>query len=171
MAIEKSLYALPTGLPEEGIEVDIEIEQVDDEEPVVEIEIGGSSFDANLADEMPEADLQEIADDILDMIRIDKNSRKDWERTYVEGLELLGLKLEDRTEPWEGACGVYHPILSESVVKFQSETIIETFPPKRSCKDQDHRQDHEGKRGRRRPCQRGHELRTDGEDGRVPLRA
>ena len=129
MAIEKSLYALPTGLPEEGIEVDIEIEQVDDEEPVVEVEIGTSNFDANLAEEMPEADLQELADDILDLIRIDKNSRKDWERTYVEGLELLGLKLEDRTEPWEGACGVYHPILSESVVKFQSETIIETFPP------------------------------------------
>jgi hypothetical protein len=129
MAIEKSLYALPTGLSEGGIEVDIEIEQVDDEEPVIEVEIGTSNFDANLAEEMPEADLQELADDILDLIRIDKNSRKDWERTYVEGLELLGLKLEDRTEPWEGACGVYHPILSESVVKFQSETIIETFPP------------------------------------------
>jgi hypothetical protein len=129
MAIEKSLYALPTGLPEEGIEVDIEIEQVDDEEPVIEVEIGESGFDVNLAEEMPEADLQEIADDILDMIRIDKNSRKDWERTYKEGLELLGLKMEERTEPWEGASGVYHPILSESVVKFQSETIIETFPP------------------------------------------
>lgn len=129
MAIEKSLYALPTGLPEGGIEVDIEIEQVDDEEPVIEVEIGSSDFDANLAEEMPEGDLQLLADDILDMIRIDKNSRKDWERTYVEGLELLGLKLEERTEPWEGACGVYHPILSESVVKFQSETIIETFPP------------------------------------------
>ena len=129
MAIEKSLYALPTSLPEGGIEVDIEIEQVDDEEPVVEVEIGSSDFDANLAEEMPEGDLQLLADDILDMIRIDKNSRKDWERTYVEGLELLGLRLEERTEPWEGACGVYHPILSESVVKFQSETIIETFPP------------------------------------------
>ena len=129
MAIEKSLYALPTGLPEGGIEVDIEIEQVDDEEPVIEVEIGESGFDVNLAEEMPEADLQEIADDILDMIRIDKNSRKDWERTYKEGLELLGLKMEERTEPWEGASGVYHPILSESVVKFQSETIIETFPP------------------------------------------
>jgi hypothetical protein len=129
MAIEKSLYALPTGLPEGGIEVDIEIEQVDDEEPVIEVEIGESGFDVNLAEEMPEADLQEIADDILDLIRIDKNSRKDWERTYKEGLELLGLKMEERTEPWEGASGVYHPILSESVVKFQSETIIETFPP------------------------------------------
>jgi len=129
MAIEKSLYALPTGLPEGGIEVDIEIEQVDDEEPVIEVEIGTSNFDVNLAEEMPEADLQEIGDDILDMIRIDKNSREDWERTYKEGLELLGLKMEERTEPWEGASGVYHPILSESVVKFQSETIIETFPP------------------------------------------
>jgi hypothetical protein len=130
MTIEKSLYAMPTGIPQDvDFEVDIEVSQVNDEEPVIEVEVGTAGFDANLADEMPEGDLQEVADDILDMIRIDKNSRKDWERTYKEGLELLGLKMEDRTEPWEGACGVYHPILSESVVKFQSETIIETFPP------------------------------------------
>jgi hypothetical protein len=130
MAIEKSLYAMPTGIPQDvDFEVDIEVSQVNDEEPVIEVEVGTAGFDANLADEMPEGDLQEVADDILDMIRIDKNSRKDWERTYKEGLELLGLRIDDRTEPWEGACGVYHPILSESVVKFQSETIIETFPP------------------------------------------
>ena len=130
MAIEKSLYAMPTGIPQDvDFEVDIEVSQVNDEEPVIEVEVGTAGFDANLADEMPEGDLQEVADDILDMIRIDKNSRKDWERTYKEGLELLGLRIDDRTEPWDGACGVYHPILSESVVKFQSETIIETFPP------------------------------------------
>ena len=130
MAIEKSLYAMPTGIPQDvDFEVDIEVSQVDDEEPVIEIDVSSAGFDANLADEMPEGDLQEVSEDILDMIRIDKNSRKDWERTYKEGLELLGLRIDDRTEPWEGACGVYHPILSESVVKFQSETIIETFPP------------------------------------------
>jgi hypothetical protein len=130
MAIEKSLYAMPTGIPQDvDFEMDIEVSQVNDEEPVIEVEVGTAGFDANLADEMPEGDLQEVADDILDMIRIDKNSRKDWERTYKEGLELLGLRIDDRTEPWDGACGVYHPILSESVVKFQSETIIETFPP------------------------------------------
>ena len=130
MAIEKSLYAMPTGIPQDvDFEVDIEVSQVNDEEPVIEIDVSSAGFDANLADEMPEGDLQEVSEDILDMIRIDKNSRKDWERTYKEGLELLGLRIDDRTEPWEGACGVYHPILSESVVKFQSETIIETFPP------------------------------------------
>jgi len=62
------------------------------------------------------------------MVKTDMQSRKDWERTYREGLQLLGLKIDDRTEPWEGACGVYHPILAESVVKFQAETILETFP-------------------------------------------
>ena len=64
----------------------------------------------------------------MDMVKTDMQSRKDWERTYREGLQLLGLKIDDRTEPWEGACGVYHPILAESVVKFQAETILETFP-------------------------------------------
>jgi hypothetical protein len=58
----------------------------------------------------------------------DVSSRKDWVQTYVDGLELLGMKLEDRTEPWPGACGVYHPLLTESVVKFQAETMMETFP-------------------------------------------
>ena len=133
MAIEKSLYELPQGLekfaPEEpGIELEIEIEAEEGEEPAVEVEIEVKGFDANLADEIPEADLQEIADDILDLIQTDLDSRKEWEKTYKEGIDLLGLNIEERTEPWDGACGVYHPILSESVVKFQAETILETFP-------------------------------------------
>ena len=133
MAIEKSLYEMPEGMdkfaPEEpGIELEIEIEAEEGEEPAVEVEIEVKGFDANLADEMPEADLQEIADDILDLIQTDLDSRKEWEKTYKEGIDLLGLNIEERTEPWEGACGVYHPILSESVVKFQAETILETFP-------------------------------------------
>lgn len=128
MAIEKTLYNLPEGIPQDAIEMEIEIEQVNDEEPTVEVEIKLPSFDANLAEEIPEADLESISSDIQDMIRNDLSSRKDWERTYKEGLELLGLKIEDRTEPWDGACGVFHPILSESVVRFQAETILETFP-------------------------------------------
>jgi hypothetical protein len=128
MAIEKTLYTLPEGIPQDAIEMEIEIEQINDEEPTVEVEVSLPSFDANLADEIPEADLEGISSDILEMIGNDLSSRKDWERTYKEGLELLGLKIEDRTEPWDGACGVFHPILSESVVRFQAETILETFP-------------------------------------------
>ena len=134
MAIEKSLYEMPQGLEEleqeapEGLEIEIEMEQEDGEEPTVEVEIREIGFDQNLAEEIPESDLQSISEDIMDMVKTDMQSRKEWERTYKEGLELLGLKIDDRTEPWDGACGVYHPILAESVVKFQAETILETFP-------------------------------------------
>lgn len=132
MAIEKSLYEMPQGIEEEsapeGLEIEIEVEQEDGEEPTVEVEIREIGFNENLAEEIPEADLQSISDDIMDMVKTDMQSRKEWERTYKEGLELLGLKIDDRTEPWDGACGVYHPILAESVVKFQAETILETFP-------------------------------------------
>jgi hypothetical protein len=131
--MEKSLYQLPPGIealtetaPE--VEIEIEMEQEDGEEPVVEIEVNLASFDENLAESMDEGALQLVSEEILSFIQDDLTSRKDWEKTYKEGLSLLGLKIDERTEPWDGACGVYHPILSESVVKFQSETILETFP-------------------------------------------
>lgn len=129
--MEKSLYSLPTGIEVEAQvapEVEIEIEMEGGDEPAVEIEVTLPSFDENLAEKMPEGDLQLIAEELLQFIQDDLTSRKDWERTYKEGLDLLGLRIDERTEPWDGACGVYHPILSESVVKFQSETILETFP-------------------------------------------
>ena len=134
MAIEKSLYELPEGITAEDmaapeLEIEIEVEKEEEgDEPVVEIEIKESDFNANLAEEMDEGELQQVSEDILDLIKQDINSRKEWERTYKDGLELLGLRVDERTEPWDGACGVYHPILAESVVKFQSETILETFP-------------------------------------------
>jgi len=135
--IEKSLYQAPVGLDsilEEPIEIEIE------DPKSVSIEMGGmeieiepapetaEDFDANLAEYMSEGELTEIAGDLLGDFEDDVSARKDWIQTYVDGLELLGMKLEDRTEPWEGACGVYHPLLSEALVKFQSETIMETFP-------------------------------------------
>ena len=129
--MEKSLYSLPTGIEVEAQiapDVEIEIDMEGGDEPVVEIEVNLPSFDENLAEKMPEGDLQLIAEELLQFIQDDITSRKDWERTYKEGLDLLGLRIDERTEPWDGACGVYHPILSESVVKFQSETILETFP-------------------------------------------
>ena len=88
-------------------------------------------FYANLADEIAEEDpdtLDAIASDLLKDFETDLSSRKDWLQTYADGLELLGLKIETRTEPWAGACGVYHPLLAEALVKFQSETVMETLP-------------------------------------------
>lgn len=131
MGIEKSLYSMPQGLgamATPDLEIEIAMEQEDGDEPAVEIEIGNPKFEKNLAEDMDEGDLQLLSDEILDMIQGDLDSRKEWEKTYKEGLELLGLQIDERTEPWDGACGVYHPILAESVVRFQSETILETFP-------------------------------------------
>jgi hypothetical protein len=131
MGIEKSLYSMPQGLgalDTPDLEIEIAMEQEDGEEPTIEVEIGSPKFEKNLAEDMDEGDLQLLSDEILDMIQGDLDSRKEWEKTYKEGLELLGLQIDERTEPWDGACGVYHPILAESVVRFQSETILETFP-------------------------------------------
>ena len=96
-------------------EVDVEMEQ----EP---------GFDANLAEYMDEADMASLVADLLDDFNNDKNARKEWESTYIDGLDLLGLKIEERSEPWQGACGVYHPMLTEAAIRFQSEMISETFP-------------------------------------------
>ena len=138
MAIEKSLDQLED---ETNIEVDeatpvIEIEIEGNEDGEIEIEIKEPTFEENLAEELDAKELLSIADEVLENIRIDMDSRKDWERTYADGIRLLGLKMEERTEPWDGACGVYHPILSEAVVKFQSETSLSTFPPSGPVKTQ-----------------------------------
>ena len=139
MAIEKALYQAPVGidaLAEQ--EPDMEIEIVDPESVTIgidglEIQIEpeeetAEDFDANLAEYMSEGELTEICGDLIGDFDSDISSRKDWIQTYVDGLELLGLKIEERSEPWEGACGVYHPLMSEAVVKFQAETMMSTFP-------------------------------------------
>ena len=135
MSIDKAMYAAPQGLPDlEGPDVEIEIvdpEEVDVKIGEMEIQMGGEEiedFDANLAEYLPESVLLQIASELLEDFQSDIDSRRDWIQTYVDGLELLGLKIEERSEPWEGACGVYHPVLAEAVIKFQSETIMETFP-------------------------------------------
>lgn len=130
MAIDKSLYEAPMGLgaldeespdvevilpDEEGIEVDVSVEEEE-------------GFDDNLAEYMSESDLQSLASDLLGDVDDDIDARKEWLTTYIDGLKLLGLKNEERMEPWAGACGVTHPLLMEAAVKFQSETIMETFP-------------------------------------------
>ena len=137
MAIDKALYQAPMGLPEEDDAEGIEVEIVDPEAvnisgPGFAIELakveGEEDFSSNLAEDMDDGSLQSLASDLADDIDNDKGSRKEWEKMYVEGIKLLGLQIEERTEPWNGACGVFHPMLAEAVVRFQSETITETFP-------------------------------------------
>jgi hypothetical protein len=139
MAIDKALNQAPLGLSEmvEDMEPAIEIEIEDPEsvsikagdlEIVLEKEDMDDEFNENLAENLDDDVLTELAGDLIGEYQSDIDSRKDWVQTYVDGLELLGLKIEERTEPWPGACGVYHPLLSEAIVKFQSETIMETFP-------------------------------------------
>ena len=95
---------------------------------MIEKEKEEDGFNDNLAEKMDAKELATLAEDLCSDFEDDISSRKDWMQTYVDGLDLLGLKVEDRTEPWPGACGVYHPLLTEAVVKFQAETIMETFP-------------------------------------------
>jgi len=151
MAIDKSIAQAPKGILDmlelEGAgEPDLEIE-IEDPESIkigmdgLEIEIEKApetdeDFGANLAEYMSEGDLAELTGDLVGDFEGDIASRKDWIQAYVDGLELLGLKIEERTEPWPGACGVYHPLLSEALVKFQSETMMETFPAQGPVKTQ-----------------------------------
>jgi len=145
MAIEKGLYAAPEGLDdvmefEEGESAELEIEIVDPEivtlsDGSMEItiipdanEVDMMAFDANLAEGLDENTLQGLSQDLLGLIDADIDSRKDWADTFVKGLDVLGFKYEERTDPWEGACGVYSTVLAEAAIRFQAETMSETFP-------------------------------------------
>jgi len=142
MAIDKSLYEAPQGLDaldemnNSTPELEIEIEDPEsvtiglDGKPILEFtqEEAEDDFNTNLAEEMDDTLLQSLASELTSDYEDDVASRKDWLQTYVDGLELLGLKIEERTEPWPGACGVYHPLLAEALVKFQAETMMSTFP-------------------------------------------
>ena len=139
-SIDKGLYAAPLGIEDEDLSAPpLEIE-IEDPESVtigmgdIEIELSpgkedtDEEFDANLAEFMDASALDSLGSELVSNFTKDIGDRKDWIQTYVDGLKLLGLKYEDRTEPWQGACGVFHPMLTESVVRFQSEGIMETFP-------------------------------------------
>ena len=140
--VDKSVYQAPMGLdqdpqnPEtEALSIEIENPEsvtLDDGSMEITItpgkEVDDDEFNVNLAEDMDEGQLTELSGDLLGEYEADVNSRKDWLTTYVDGLELLGLKVEDRTEPWPGACNVYHPLMTEALVKFQAETMMETFP-------------------------------------------
>jgi len=134
--LDKALYSNVPQL--NTVEPDIEIEVEDPED--VKVGIGGieidlmphhelsDDFDANLAEEMDEGELQSLAGKLIEEVDEDVHSRKDWAETYVKGLEVLGMKYEERTEPWNGACGVFSTVLTEAAIRFQAETITETFP-------------------------------------------
>lgn len=141
MAIEKGLYAAPMGIEEEMMdapESELEIEIVNPDmvtlaDGSVEITIipgkeVDDEFNANLAEEMEEGELESLASDLLGLVDADVNSRKDWADTYVKGLDVLGFKYEQRTEPWQDACGVYSTVLAEAAIRFQAEAMSETFP-------------------------------------------
>lgn len=118
-----------------GPDIEIAIENPDDVEigidgVVIDLmpEMDEETFDANLAEFMDDSALQSLASDLIDLVDADINSRKDWVDSFVKGLEVLGMKYEERTEPWSGACGVYSTLLTEAAVRFQAEMITETFP-------------------------------------------
>lgn len=133
--IDKALYQAPLGMDAAPDLSEIEIEIVPEGESdlselledAAEAPEAGE-FGENLAETLEEGEIQSMLSDLDEEIDGDKGSRKDWEKTYTEGLKLLGLQYEDRTEPWAGASGVFHPMITEAVVRFQSEAITETFP-------------------------------------------
>lgn len=127
--VDKGLYQAPAGLPEaDGQSIEIEVVADGATEPAADEAEPEQAFDDNLAETLAPSVLQTIASELANDIENDRMSRKDWEKTYTEGLKLLGLQYEERTEPWDGACGVFHPLITEAVVRFQSEAITETFP-------------------------------------------
>lgn len=136
--IDKGLYQAPLGITEEdqmapGIEIEIEDPEsveitMGDLEIKMTPEEDEDAFNTNLADDIDDSVLATISSELIADYEDDLASRKDWIQTYVDGLELLGMNIEERSEPWEGACGVYHPLLSEAVVKFQAETMMSMFP-------------------------------------------
>ena len=142
MAIERQTATPIDGTIEQDLESDITIEIEDPESVAIETEDGGmiidfdpnarevgnEDFDSNLAEFMDDDVLTEIGNELVSSYNGDKESRADWEETYTKGLDQLGLKIEERTQPWAGACGVFHPMLSEAVIRFQSQSITEMFP-------------------------------------------
>lgn len=141
MSIAKALQ--PTDLPATGI-LEIEIEdpesvaiRTDGVEIILEDEpVTSEDFNANLAEFLDDQVLSTIASDLMESVESDVNARKDWSDMFVKGLEVLGMKYEERTEPWVGACGVYSPLLTEAAIRFQSEMIVETFPAQGPVKTQ-----------------------------------
>jgi hypothetical protein len=143
-SMTKGLYAAPEGIPGAMDELDIEIEMPASEElgvgitPLpdggveIDLELGvsvdESEFDANLAETLDESVLATLSSEMMDLVDADISSRKEWADTFVKGMEVIGLRYEERTQPWQDACGVYSTVLAEAAIRFQAETMSETFP-------------------------------------------
>jgi len=143
--IDKALYSnISMGIASEEPDIEIEVENPDSMVIsgggiTIELEPEGEfsdDFNANLAEEMDEGALATVGSELMELVSADIDSRKDWADTFVKGLEVLGLKYEERTEPWSGACGVYSTVLTEAAIRFQSESIMETFPAQGPVKTQ-----------------------------------
>ena len=145
MAMEKGLYSAPQSIeeelpddeapPEGGLEIEIvnpDMVTLDDGSVEITLVPGSGSsdmpFDGNLAEDMEDTELTTLSEELIGLIDADIDSRKEWADTFVKGLDVLGFKYEERTEPWEGACGVYSTVLAEAAIRFQAETMSETFP-------------------------------------------
>ena len=142
MAIERKPATPIDGLIEQEPEEELTIAIEDPESVAIETddggmiidfdpnarEVGDEGFDSNLAEFMEDQKLSELGNELISAYNGDKESRSEWEETYTKGLDQLGLKIEERTQPWSGACGVFHPMLSEAVIRFQSQSITEMFP-------------------------------------------
>jgi len=137
VAIEKPFYRDErSDLSEAVIEIenpDSVTVSVDDMEVRMDFDEDEEMLDApghydNLVDFMDQAELESLGSELVGLFKADHESRSKWEESYIKGLDLLGMRFEDRTTPWDGACGVFHPMLSEAVVRFQSQTIMEIFP-------------------------------------------
>ena len=134
--MDKGFYQAPIGIEEEGSSLEIEIENPDAvtlSDGSIEITLQpetdvNDEFNANLAEDMGEGQLNELSGELIELVEADIMSRKEWADTFVKGLEVLGMKYEERTEPWNGACGVFSTILTEAAIRFQAESIMETFP-------------------------------------------
>ena len=142
-SIDKSLYSAPQGLNSLGESIEITTGEEDEESTINMLPDGSAEiimgeviiinddefgFDSNLAEHMDEGALNSLASDLTELFEADMVSRKDWADTFVKGLEVLGFKYEERTEPWDDACGVYSTVLAEAAIRFQAETMSETFP-------------------------------------------
>ena len=143
MAVDKNLEPFEVDVEDNPSESELKVEVVNPDSVSVETEDGGVVVDfegglteelvgpdhnSNLADFIEDADLEEIASELVEDFESDRSSRKEWSRSYVKGLDLLGMKIEERTQPWEGASGVFHPLLSEAIVRFQAQAMGEIFP-------------------------------------------
>ena len=144
MVVDKRLEPFEVDIEKNPSEQELKVEVVNPDAVSIETEDGGVIVDfegdvtedlvgpnhnSNLAEFLEDGDLEKMAADLIDDFESDRTSRNEWSRSYIKGLDLLGMKIEERSQPWQGASGVFHPLLTEAVVRFQAQAMGEIFPP------------------------------------------